>query len=353
MRQALPLTVALLVAGCSFQQPAASFPSTVNVQAKVETQPVVTDEDAADDPAIWRNAAEPAKSLVIGTDKRAGIHVYDLGGKQVSFTPSPRLNNVDLRDGVSIGGQKAVLVAASDRQNLANSQMALFRLDTEARKLVPLATLPVGKGEAYGMCLWRRAGDGMLFGFLVTKEGQIDQVQFDLSKATPTAKVVRTMKLSSQSEGCVVDDRTGMLYVAEEDVGIWRFDANPEASGKPLPFAKVDGKTLIADAEGLALAPDGATGGYLIASSQGDNAYTLYALPDGKFAGRFRITDGPSIDGTFETDGIELALGDFGPMFKGGLFVAQDGDNAPETQNFKLASWRDVLAAISPPANRN
>jgi len=138
---------------------------TASVTAKVETQPVATIEDAADDPAIWRNAANPAQSLIIGTDKRAGVHVYDLQGRQVGFTPSPRLNNVDLRD---VGGSMGVIVAASDRQDLSQAQMALFRLDTSAKTLVPLVTLPVGPGEAYGMCLWQRAGDMALFGFVVT-----------------------------------------------------------------------------------------------------------------------------------------------------------------------------------------
>jgi 3-phytase len=348
MRRALPLTAALFAVGCTPQQPAASPSLTATVQARVETQPVGTEEDAADDPAIWRNAADPAKSLVIGTDKRAGIHVYGLDGQQLSFTPSPRLNNVDLRDGILIGGKPTVLVAASDRADEAKAKVMLFRLDTAAGKLAPIAATPVGAGEAYGMCLWRRKGDGALFALLVTKQGQVYQIAFDFTTATPTGTVVRRMKLSSQAEGCVVDDRTGTLYVAEEDIGIWRFDAAPEAPGKPQSFAKVDAKLLVADAEGLALAPEGENGGYLIASSQGDNAYTLYALADGKFAGRFRIADGPSIDGTHETDGIELALGEFGSMFADGLFVAQDGDNAPETQNFKLISWRDISDAIEP-----
>lgn len=316
------------------------------IPAKAETTPVGTEDDAADDPAIWRNAADPAKSLVIGTDKRAGIHVYDLTGKQISFTPSPRLNNVDLRSDVSIGGEKAVLVAASDRQDEANAKMALFRLDTAAGKLVPIAATPVGTGEAYGMCLWQRARDKALFGFVVMKDGRIDQLAFDLSSAQPTAKVVRSMKLGTQSEGCVADDRTGILYVAEEDVGIWTFDADPAGSTKATEFAKV-GKMLVADAEGLALAPEGATGGHLVVSSQGDNTYTLYALADKKPVGRFRI-DGGAIDGTYETDGIELLLGDFGPQYPAGLFVAQDGDNAPEAQNFKYASWADVIAALFP-----
>ncbi|MBL0923647.1 MAG: phytase [Sphingomonadaceae bacterium] len=332
----------LLIAGCATPQPVMSPLPTASVTAKVETTPVATMEDAADDPAIWRNAADSAASLVIGTDKRAGIHVYDLAGKQISFTPSPRLNNVDLRD---MGGNSGVIVAASDRQDLANAAIALFRLDTVARKLLPLASIPVGKGEAYGMCLWRRASDKALFGFVVLKDGRIDQVAIDTSGAVPTGKVVRSMKLGTQSEGCVVDDRTGILYVAEEDVGLWKFDAAPDGPVTAIQLAKADGNEIVMDAEGVAIAPMGADGGYVIVSSQGDNAYAVYKLPEVSYVGRFRIGDGV-VDGVQETDGIELMLGDFGPQFPSGLFVVQDGDNRPETQNFKLVSWADIAAAL-------
>ncbi len=310
------------------------------VAASAETDPVDSSSDAADDPAIWRNAANPAASLVIGTDKQAGIHVYDLKGKRLSFTPAARLNNVDLRE---TGGR--VIVAASDRADTAQAHVALFTLDTVARRLVPMGRYPVGAGEAYGMCLWTRARDKVLFGFIVLKDGRIDQVRIDLSGATPRVETVRSMKLGTQAEGCVVDDRTGLLYVAEEDVGLWRFAADPAAPGTATPIAQVDGRTLVADAEGLALAPRGAKGGYLVVSSQGDNAYTLYRLPGVIYAGRFRIGGG-AIDGTSDTDGIELALGDFGPDYPKGLFVAQDGDNAPDTQNFKYVSWAEVTKAL-------
>jgi 3-phytase len=332
----------LLLAGCASKQPAMSPLPTATASAKVETQPVATMEDAADDPAIWRNTADPSQSLVIGTDKRAGIHVYDLAGRQVGFTPSPRLNNVDLRD---TGGATGVLVAASDRQDLTKAQMAMFRLDTAARKLVPLANIPVGPGEAYGMCLWQRASDKALFGFVVLKDGRIDQVAIDTSGAVPTGRLVRSMKLGTQSEGCVVDDRTGILYVAEEDVGLWQFDASPDAPVTATSLAKADGNEIVMDAEGVALAPSGEDGGYVIVSSQGDNAYAVYRLPDTSYVGRFRIADG-ALDGVQETDGIELMLGNFGPGFAGGLFVVQDGDNLPETQNFKFVDWADVVAAL-------
>jgi 3-phytase len=338
----LPLILPLLLAGCVSTQPAMSPLPTASVKAKLETQPVATMEDAADDPAIWRNAANPVHSLIIGTDKRAGVHVYDLQGRQVGSTPSPRLNNVDLRD---VGGSIGVLVAASDRQDLAQAQMALFRLDTSAKKLVPLVTLPVGPGEAYGMCLWQRASDKALFGFVVLKDGRIDQVAIDLNTAIPSGKVVRSVKLGTQSEGCVVDDRTGILYVAEEDVGLWKFDAAPDGANVPTAIAKADGKQIVMDAEGVALAPIGTDGGYVIVSSQGDNAYAVYKLPEANYVGRFRINDG-AIDGVQETDGIELMLGDFGPDFPGGLFVVQDGDNMPETQNFKFVDWAEIKRAL-------
>ncbi|AOW24496.1 3-phytase [Sphingomonas melonis TY] len=337
MRGALP---ALLLAGCASVPAAAPLIDAPVVAASAETDPVDTAHDAADDPAIWRNAKDPANSLVIGTDKKAGIHVYDLSGRRVSFTPAARLNNVDLRE---VGGR--VIAVASDRADVTQAHVALFTLDTSTRRLVPMGRYPVGPGEAYGMCLWTRARDQALFGFVVLKDGRIDQVRVDVSGPSPRVETVRSMKLGTQAEGCVVDDRTGQLYVAEEDVGLWRFAADPAAPSTATPIARVDGKTLVADAEGLALAPKGRTGGYLVVSSQGDNAYTLYLLPGVTYAGRFRIGGG-SIDGTSDTDGIELALGDFGPAYPQGLFVAQDGDNAPDTQNFKYVSWAKVKATL-------
>ena len=194
---------------------------------------------------------------------------------------------------------------------------------------MPLATLPVGKGEAYGMCLWQRASDDALFAFVVMKDGRIDQLAFDLSGAAPTAKVVRSMKLATQSEGCVADDRTGILYVAEEDIGVWTFPADPASGSTATAFAKVDKKILFDDAEGLALAATGDTGGYLVVSSQGDNGYSLYRLADASFAGRFSINGG-AIDGTSETDGIELLLGDFGADYPAAYSSRRMATTAPK-----------------------
>ncbi len=336
----------LLAAGAAKgQAPAPAAAVTREVHATVETAAVASAQDAADDPAIWRNAADPAASLIVATDKQAGLYVYGLDGKTRSMLSAGRVNNVDLRDNVRIGGQTGVLVGASDRTDLTQGKIALFRLDTATATLKPLAALPVAAGEAYGFCFWRRAADKALFAFLIMKDGAVVQARLDLKGAAPTAKVVRTVKLGAQSEGCVADDRTGMVYVAEEDVGVWSLPADPASKAAPHALAKVDNVHLFADAEGLALAPQGKRGGHLIVSSQGDSAYTAYRLTDGAYAGRFRIAAG-TLGATSETDGIEVALGDFGPAFPQGLMIAQDGDNAPQAQNFKLVPWGQIRDAL-------
>ena len=226
------------------------------------------------------------------------------------------------------------------------ARIALFRLDPATARLTSLGKVEAGAGEAYGICLFRD-GTG-LYAFAVLKDGTINQVRIDLDGTAPVGRIVRSMKLGTQSEGCAADERTGRLYVAEEDVGLWRFDAAASGSTAPVKIAAADGRNIVADAEGVAIAPVGARGGYVLVSSQGDNAYSAYRLEDEAYVGRFRIAPG-SVGSTEETDGIDLALGDFGPAYPGGLFVAQDGANAPAAQNFKLVPWASIARALGIP----
>ena len=316
----------------------------VTVTAAGETEPVGTvADDAADDPAIWRNPVDPAASLIVGTDKKAGLYVYALDGARRSFRNAGLVNNVDLRPGIQINGHDGILVVASDRNDLASARLALFELDPERATLRPLGTVPAGQGEAYGLCLYRSGVT--LHAFLVLKDGTIRQLRLDTSGPVPSATLVRTLKLAGQSEGCAVDERTARLYVGEEARGVWRFDAGPEGAVTGSLIARADSKRLVADVEGIAVAPAGDRGGYLLVSSQGDNAYAVWRLADESYVGRFRVAPG-ALGGTEETDGIELMLGDFGPRFPGGLLVVQDGVNAPAAQNFKLVDWRAVESAL-------
>ena len=332
------LAASLAPAGLAQQAPT-SLPA-VAVFARGETVPVGTaEEDAADDPAIWLNPRRGENSLIVATDKKAGLYVYGMDGKVRDFVAAGRVNNVDLID----MGTRGVIVVASDRNDVAKALLQVYRLDTAAQKLVRLGAVDGGQGEAYGVCLNRLGSE--LHAFSVLKDGLVKQVVIRLDADAPVGRTVRSLKLKTQTEGCVVDPRSRTLYVGEEDVGIWAFDSGAGGRLEGRLVAPVDGQHLVADVEGLAIMPVGRRDGYLIASSQGDNAYALYALPDMTPAGRFRIAAG-AFGATQETDGIAVASGNFGGEYPAGLFVAQDGDNAPDAQNFKLVSWRDVLRAL-------
>lgn len=312
---------------------------TVVVTAQGETVPVGTaNDDAADDPAIWRNARKPERSLIVATDKKAGLYVYGLDGKVKGFTAAGRVNNVALVD----MGRSGVIVAASDRNDESRALIQFYRLDTKSGMLAPLGRVEGGAGEAYGICLWRQGRE--LNVYSVLKHGAIHHIRVKLD-GQPNGTIVRTMQLTTQTEGCVVDPRAAKLYVGEEDRGVWAFDARTSGRVEGELIASVDGAQLVADVEGLAIMPKGVRGGWLVVSSQGDNAFALFRLPDHRFVGRFRVTAG-TVGSVEETDGIEVHPGSFGKGYPGGLFVAQDGHNEPAAQNFKLVAWRDIIRAV-------
>ncbi|MDM7929960.1 phytase [Blastomonas fulva] len=343
--------LALLATGCASREVplatriANALPAT-DVAAARETDPVGTaNADAADDPAIWRNPDNPAASLIVGTDKKAGLYVYGMDGKVRGSSLTGRYNNVALQ-----AGEHGIVVIASDRTDPVNSKLALFLLDPVTAALSPLASVPSGPGEGYGVCVAPApriamvgAADAMTV-YAAIKDGSVRQIRINHKQGRVEHQMGASWKLATQIEGCVIDPATGSLFVGEEDVGIWKIDvARPDAA--PVLFAAADGKALVADVEGMAIAARDGASSWLVASSQGDNAYAVFDTTTGRLLGRFRINGG-MLDGTSETDGIELATGNFGPGFEQGVFIAQDGDNGGGTQNFKLVSWAAILAAL-------
>lgn len=324
----------VLLCGC-MTTPKGLTPAAVSAVA--ETVPVGTNNlDAADDPSVWRNAADPLTSLIVATDKKAGLYVYGLDGRIRSFHNAGLVNNVDLLD----MGDAGVIVVASDRNDIANAQLQIFRLNTQSAALDLLGKVAVASGEGYGLCL--RRADADIIAFSVLKDGTVQESRIFIGTGQPIATAERTLKIPTQTEGCVVDPRNGTLYVGEETAGIWRFADGASAGTLVSP---VDNRYLVADVEGLALVAEGDNGGYLLASSQGDNAFAVFRLPDMTPIGRFRV--GIGVHGAVEeTDGIELKSGNFGPSFPDGLFIAQDGKNAPQAQNFKLVSWAAIKSAL-------
>src|SRR3546814_11126189 len=85
-------------------------------------------------------------------------------GEVVQFLPDGKMNNVDLREGFALSGGQVVLVTASNR---TDDSIAIYRLDTAARRLVDVAegVQPTGFDAPYCPCMYRRARAGALYVF--------------------------------------------------------------------------------------------------------------------------------------------------------------------------------------------
>ncbi|WP_017236952.1 phytase [Streptomyces sp. SS] len=255
-----------------------------SVQPKAETTPLFDDEAGgnanADDPAIWRNATDPGRSLVIATAKQGGLRAYDLDARQVQSLPAPagpsaddkpgRFNNVDLVHGLRLGGTHADVAVVSDR---GNDRLRIYRIDRD-KPGGPLTDVtapgvrPVFSADqdeineqqtAYGLATWTDRTTGRSYA-LVSQRNRTRIALLELvatSTGTVDYRQVRTLDLPSsfrmpngarwtpcaepgelpQVEGMVVDPADGTLYAGQEDVGIWRIDAG--LTGKPILIDKV------------------------------------------------------------------------------------------------------------------
>ncbi|MBK6426340.1 MAG: phytase [Blastocatellia bacterium] len=316
-------------------------PVVLDVTASVETAPVSSVGDAADDPAIWVHPTNRSKSLVIGTDKKGGLNVYDLKGRPVQSVRDGRMNNVDLRDGFRLGGKTVALVTAGNR---TDDTLAIYALDHKTRMLTNVAARPIKTATAYGSCMYLSAKTGKYFYFLANKVGFVEQWElFDDGTGKVDAKKVRDFTVGGQLEGCVADDDLGVLYVGEEEVGVWKYPAEPDGGTQGHSVARA-GAILVPDVEGISIAKTGPGRGFVIVSSQGNNTYAIFRREgENDYVRSFRIADGGGIDGTSDTDGIDVTTVGLGWKFRHGLLVVQDGTNDGSNQNFKYVRLDRVL----------
>ncbi|MEV6332066.1 phytase [Streptomyces sp. NPDC051909] len=298
------------------------------VTPRAETPVLHDDEEGgnadADDPAIWRNAAAPGRSLVVATAKEGGLRVYDLEARLVQSIAAPpavgedeapgRFNNVDLVHGLRLSSGRADLAVTSDR---GHDRLRFYRIDRD-RPGGPLTDItdpaapPVFSRDqaeindqqtAYGLATWTDPATGKAYALVSRRE----RTGIALLELLPTAsgdvtyRKLRTLDLPSafrlpdgtswspcgepgelpQVEGMVVDPANGILYAGQEDVGIWRMRADLTGTPKLIDKVREYGVPGVYDQETEECTP-GADPGYggtrLTADVEG---LTLLTEPDG------------------------------------------------------------------------
>lgn len=407
---------------------AQAAPSQASVVATAETVSRYGDDAGgsadSDDPAIWVNPIFRSQSFVVGALKEGGLTAFDLSGRTLQDLPAPpapreddargRLNNVDVLYGARIGRRTVDLAVASDRgrdqvrsyaidpiratfgraplrdvtspetplvfnedQDAVNDQETVYGLTAwvDRRSRVPYVV--VSQRHATRLALLRLVGaaDGI-------RSETVDTIDLPSSFPLPSGGSWTPCDepgVGPQVEGMVVDAERGLLFAAQEDVGLWRlkvgtdgFGADPvlfdrtREFGTPATYgpeteectttgaapAGAAGEHLSADAEGLTIYRGQRGSGYLLASSQGDSTFAVYGNRGlGSYVGGFTVGDGPATDAVQHSDGAAVVNVNLGPRFPRGLFVTQDGDDQPgdterEPTNFKLVPWDRIAQPL-------
>lgn len=337
------------------REDAKAYEMAVQAQSKVqhiltataETKPVAKvgpDDDAADDPAFWYNKNDPSKSLVFGSNKKAGIHSYDLNGEEIQFIACGKINNVDVRQEIKTNSGLIDVVAGSNR---TDNSISLFAIDKEGRLDGEKEfKISLGNFEPYGFCLAKTSGDE-LHAFVNNKQGDIYQIGIEINGDQLKSEILRRLKVDTQPEGMIVDDEAEVLYVGEEQAGIHYGSSRANASTrlKMLRQSTADNPMIHYDIEGLSIFNKGGKK-YLLASVQGSFSYAVFDLDKNQYVTSFVIKP-DAIDGVEETDGLDILQRDLGAPYKQGIIAVQDGFNQQGdqmlAQNFKYIALDDLL----------
>lgn len=306
------------------------------VAASFETDPMTGTGDRADDPALWVHAGDVSKSVILGTNKDEGLHVYDLSGAELQFLDVGQLNNVDVRGNVA--------AASNDEFN----SISTFSVDAETGAVSHTGDVPTGKDEPYGFCMGEV--DDTTLMIPTYKDGSI-QIWTSSDTGTTLQRSLQVGQFGQlQLEGCVVDDGAGIVFIGEEEHGIWKLDLRQPDSTPEIVDTIEAGNGLVADVEGLSLWVGEGTEGYLVASAQAADRFVVYdrAAPHAP-RGIVTITESAdgSVDAVSHTDGLDVSSAAL-PGFPRGVMIVQDDANPlPEVdQNFKVVDWAAVEAAL-------
>ena len=346
----MPVRIVVLVAGLLVLAVAA--PDAI--RPAVTTDTVGTDPD---DPAIWVNAKNPERSLILGTDKAAApygaLFVFGLDGKTRSKIEGlDRPNNVDVAYGLILGKNKVDIAVVTER---GQHRLRVYRMDSASGRLTEIGQVKVFEGEQgergapMGIALYRRSQDGAIFAIVSRKTGPDDGYLWqygllDDGEGGVRGQLVRKFGKYSgtkEIEAVMVDSQLGYVYYADERFGIRKYYADPDHADGARELAIFGKEGFEGDREGIALYAREDGTGYIICTDQKarNSAYRIYR--------REGIRTNPNDHselvtvvrgGADSTDGIEATSAALGAQFPVGMLVAMNS----HPRNFLIFNWNTV-----------
>lgn len=313
----------------------------------VITEPVKHDSD---DPAIWINPEDPAKSLFIGTDKDVdgALYVFDLDGKVIeekTVRNVKRPNNVDIEYGLLLNGEPTDIAVTTERYE---NRLRIFSLPD--MQPVDNGGIQVFEGEELrapmGIALYKRPSDSTIFAIVGRKEGPTDGrylwqylLEDDGTGNVKATKVREFGKYSGvkEIEAIAVDDALGYVYYSDENIGIRKYHADPDHADAAKELALFGTEGFAEDHEGISIYQVNDGTGYILVSDQQANKFRIFKR-EGEPDNPHNHVLVKVVDvSTSESDGSDVTNVALNANFPQGMFVAMS-----DNKTFHYYSWKDI-----------
>ncbi len=329
----MPVSFLLVLSLTYCQKEAAEIdenPANTPVEPDVITEKTLHDSD---DPAIWINKENPAKSIIFGTDKNSdgAVYAFDLEGKIIeekTIRDLSRPNNIDVEYDFQINETTFIdVLAITEREK---KQIRLFSVPD----MLPLDNggFPVFEDEEtpafqypMGISLYSSPVDQTLYVIVSRKDGPQEGYLYQykvIAVNETTAELQFSRKFGNYSgkkeiEAIAVDDQLGYIYYSDETFGIRKYHAEPSQGNEEVALFGRD--NFKEDHEGIAIATYENGEGYLIISNQQEGTFNIFTRKTNDFVKEIDLS-------TQETDGCDIVTVRLNETFKSGIFVAMNND---------------------------
>jgi 3-phytase len=312
--------------------------------------PVVVTEKTAvdsDDPAIWINPDDPAKSLILGTDKGGSVFVFDLDGKilpEKTVTGMGRANNIDVAYGFPLGGETIDIALATDRNE---KKIRAFRLPD----MTPIDNGGIeafegdtGDRRAMGIAIYTRPSDNAFFAIVSRKMGPSGAYLWQYLLEDAGDGTIRATKVRAfgefvggkEIEAVAVDNELGYVYYSDETAGVHKYLADPDAPNSDVELAFFGNDGFAGDQEGISIYKINDGTGYILVSDQQANTFRVYRREGEQGDPQNHQLIKVVKVSTNESDGSDVTNVPVDDRFPSGLLVAMSDD-----RTFHYYSWDD------------
>ena len=334
--------------------------ATPESQTGVETVAPATSTTAPQGPAIavsvaasetaLSSAGMEAAALVLDTDTLTApqiIAATGMGGLEISPLKGDRLARISAGEAIGVdvaynfflSGTNQTLIGAIDQ---VSDSLRFFTLGNGSLQEVGAGREGINFA-AENVCMYQHPLDGLLYAFIVGDGGQVSQnLVYETDSNQVSMRPVREIRVPSTIKQCAADSSSGKIFISEETVGIWQFNADPESETGAVMIDRVDRGHITEEVGGIAVYDAGDEAKWLLASNLGERTINVYDLnADGAFAGSVLVSgkDGHPMDepGQLHADGVPLGLTDSA----GNLLVADE-----ENSSVQMVSIADIGAAL-------